>query len=111
MQLDLFLIRKNGINLSSVETRKSIIEDLEKRMKFKRELFYTTEEVSRMLNLSYFQVFYLCKWFRLVGVKIHNLTRIPVTEIIEYLEDYNRIDELESAFYEWLRTRGGGRVA
>ena len=106
MQLNLFQQdMRPDFNLADPVSRSVLISEIRQRIVYNRELFYTPAEVAILFRVSYFQVFYLCKWFRLVGVKIHNLTRIPAQELIEYLEDYDRIEALKKAFYTWLHSR------
>jgi len=105
MQMDLFTPVVPRVDLSDRKIRENLIKDLQIRKEYRREIFYTPAEVASLLRVSYFRVFWLCKWYTLVSVKINNLTRIPVQEVIEYLEDYDRIDTLRRDFYAWLRSR------
>lgn len=108
MQLDLFIDNEKQRcepDLNDPGVREKIIEALSVRRRYKNEVFYTLSEVSDLLGLSYFQVFTLCKWYKIVPVKIHQLVRIPVQELIDYLQEYERIYELEGNYYTWMNSR------
>ena len=83
----------------------NIIEDIKKRKTYKTDLFYTPSEIQLLLGISYYRVFYLIKFFRIDAIKIHSCLRIPAASLIEYMEDYTRINALERAYYRWIHSR------
>jgi len=85
--------------------QKRIIDSLRNRLIYNADLFYTPQEVGVILGISYYRVVYLIKFFRVDAVKLHTCLRIPAWSLLEYMEDYSRIKELEHAYYRWISGR------
>lgn len=68
-------------------------------------LFYTIKQVSKMLGISGFRVYYLVYNYRLDALLIGGEYRIPYTAILDYLSDHSMITRQYFNYLSWTEAR------
>ncbi len=68
-------------------------------------LFYTIRQVSKMLNISGFRVYYLVYNYRLDALMVGGEYRIPYTAILDYLSDRCMITRQFFDYLAWTEAR------
>lgn len=73
-------------------------------------LFYTIRQVSKVLNISGFRVYYLVYNYRLDALMVGGEYRIPYTAILDYLSDHCMITRQFFDYLAWTEAREISRV-
>lgn len=74
------------------------------------QLFYDVYETARLLNENYKKILSLAVSCKLDCLKIRGTFRVPWWAILEYMEDRERIEELERNYYGFIRGQETARM-